>query len=203
MNLVKIAAVKTYKQWKFHFLLTRMGRIIKMNFIHPVTKNTRQQLTLFVDKQQAAAIEYIRRKFNPKQYQLIASHVTLCREDELHDMSYILARLQDPLPSITVQLGPVCRFQNGQGVLLPAAGSNASFHQLRNKLLKKDMEHIRLHHPHITLMHPRNSTCTDDIFKEIQSARLPACLTFKQVSLIEQTDGGKWQTIQTVNLTST
>jgi hypothetical protein len=49
---------------------------------------------------------------------------------------------------------------------------------------------------HITLMHPRNATCTDAIFEEIRAHALPAQITFNTVSLIEQVDGGPWRVLQ-------
>ena len=37
----------------------------------------RKQLTLFLDEDKAQSIESIRQRFNPKQYKLIKSHITL------------------------------------------------------------------------------------------------------------------------------
>lgn len=75
--------------------------------------NIRRQLTLFVDKKDAKEIENIRIRFNPIQYDLIKCHVTLCREDEIEDISAVLANLQklrhlkislwlDPLQDLTI-----------------------------------------------------------------------------------------------------
>jgi 2'-5' RNA ligase superfamily len=167
-------------------------------------KQTRQQLTLFISKEDSGAIESIRKKYNPEQYQLIGSHVTLCREEELADAAIVLGNLQyAQLSAITIQFGAVTRFDNGKGVLIPASGNNEAFHQLRQKLLAKTAEPLRRPEPHITLMHPRNSTCTDGIFAAIQSAKLPACLTFNKISLIQQIDGGKWEIQKAFSLTST
>ena len=83
------------------------------------------------------------------------------------------------------------RFDNDKGVLLPASGDNEQFHQLREKVLITSNKPVRRHEPHITLMHPRNSTCNDRFFEEIQSVNLPTCLKFDTVSLIEQLDGGR------------
>lgn len=147
------------------------------------------------------AIESIREKYNPKQFQLIDSHVTLCREDELVDLEKILDKLQNhSLSPITLKFAGVRRFDNGKGVLLPAAGNSEAFHQLRKKLLPTTNEPIHRPEPHITLMHPRNSTCTDEIFAAIQSSKLPEDLTFGQVSLIQQTDGGAWVIINSFQL---
>lgn len=160
-------------------------------------KNTRQQLTLFVDKNDAGEIESIRKKFNPEQQQLISSHVTLCREDEIEHIEKVLDNLQKLNAStIIIHFGKAIRFDNGKGVLLPASGDNEQFDRLRLKILTGLDIKVRRHEPHITLMHPRNSTCTDEIFKTIQLMNLPTSLSFDVVSLIEQVDGGQWQLIK-------
>jgi len=166
-------------------------------------KNTRQQLTLFVDKKDAIEIEIIRKKFNPRQQQLIDSHVTLCREDEIANIDKVLENLQNlDTPPITIQFGQATRFDNNKGVLLPASDDNEQFHQLRKKILTALNIPIRRHEPHITLMHPRNSDCTDETFEEIKSVSLPTSLKFDTVSLIEQIDGGQWQIINRFDLKS-
>lgn len=38
---------------------------------------------LFIEDEEAEEIEKIRKTFNPEQYALIKSPITLCREDEL------------------------------------------------------------------------------------------------------------------------
>jgi 2'-5' RNA ligase len=166
-----------------------------------VDKNIRQQLTLFVEKKDAVEIESIRKKFNPRQQQLIDSHVTLCREDEIENIDKVLDDLQNlDTSTITIEFGSVTKFDNDKGVLLPASGDNEQFHQLREKVLITSNKPVRRHEPHITLMHPRNSTCTDKAFEEIQSVKLPTYLKFDTVSLIEQVDGGRWQITKTFNL---
>lgn len=166
-----------------------------------MNKNIRQQLTLFLDKKDAIEIESIRRRYNPKQQQLIDSHVTLCREDESANINEILDNLHKlDISIITIQFGPVIRFDNNRGVLLPASGENEEFHELRKKILGVSNGLIRRHEPHITLMHPRNSNCTDKDFETIKSFNLPKNLKFHHVSLIEQIDGGKWQIINKFNL---
>ncbi len=163
--------------------------------------NIRQQLTLFVDKKDAHEIESIRKKFNPGQQQLIDSHVTLCREDEIANIDKVLDNLQNlDIPAITIQFGQPIRFDNNKGVLLPASGYNEQFHHLREKVLIGLSIQVHRHEPHITLMHPRNANCTHEIFEEIQTVTLPVSLKFDTVSLIEQIDGGQWQIIKTFNL---
>ncbi len=165
-------------------------------------KNIRQQLTLFVDKKDASEIESIRKKFNPKQQQLIDAHVTLCREDEITNIDKVLDNLHNlDISTITIQFGQATRFDN-KGALLPASGDNEQFQQLRKKILTALNMPMRRHEPHITLMHPRNSNCTDETLEEIKSVNLPTSLKFDTVSLIEQIDGGQWQIINRFNLKS-
>jgi hypothetical protein len=92
----------------------------------------RIQLTLFADEQDAVLIETIRKTFNPVQYGLIKCHVTLCREDELVRLEEVMNNLAGAVhPSITVNFGKAIRFENGRGVMLPGAGENLPFHELR------------------------------------------------------------------------
>lgn len=161
----------------------------------------RRQLTLFVDDRQSAAIESIRQKFNPQQYRLIKAHVTLCREDEIESIESVLYNLINlVLPKISIRFGRATRFSDGHGVLLPAIENLHSFRTLRKLILQGIIEAPRIHEPHITLMHPRNSTCTDDIFQQITQIILPATILFDKVSLIEQVEQGPWKTIQEFEL---
>lgn len=154
----------------------------------------RSQLTLFVPE--ASAIEAIRRQYNPVQHSLIEAHVTLCREDELLDIEKVLQNLEQlDFPFITIRFGKPERFDDGNGLLLPAPEENTLFQVLRKAVLKGVIEQPRNHHPHITLMHPRNSICTDELFLEISKQELPDSIQFDSISLIEQVDGGKWKLI--------
>jgi 2'-5' RNA ligase len=164
-------------------------------------KNIRRQLTLFADKKDAEEIENIRKRFNPEQYHLIDSHITLCREDEIENIAVVLDNLQHlNAAKITIQFGELTRFNNSLGVLLPALDDNEQFHQLRLQVLAGLSMTVRRHQPHITLMHPRNSICTDEIFKTIQEFNLPTSLTFNNISFIEQVDGGQWRTLKIYKL---
>ncbi len=167
-------------------------------------KNIRRQLTLFVNPKDADDIENIRKKFNPIQYKLIDCHVTLCREDEIQNIAVVLDNLHHlGSTKITILFGRVTRFDNGLGVLLPALADNKQFHQLRLKVLKGLGMTERRQEPHITLMHPRNSICTNEIFKTIEQNNLPASLTFDNISFIEQVNGGQWQTLKVFQLSTT
>ena len=158
---------------------------------------TRKQLTLFIEQQDAENIEQIRQQFNPIQSGLIKSHVTLCREDEIENLEQVIRNLHRLTKTeIIIEFGQVTRSDNGKGVLLPAKGDNTDFQDIRKQILFESSSNPRKQEPHVTLMHPRNSTCTDEIFEEIKKIRLPVKLTFKRITLIEQNDGGQWSPIQ-------
>lgn len=155
-------------------------------------RSGRAQLSLFVPAEQATIIEQVRRQYNPVQYALIPAHVTLCREDELTSLEAVLKNLEQLVfPAFAIAFNSPVRFDNGKGLLLPAI-DNTIFQDLRKLVLKGVADQPRIHAPHLTLMHPRNSTCTDLLFKEIQSIPLPESFHFKQISLIEQVNGGPW-----------
>lgn len=161
----------------------------------------RRQLTLFVEKADRTYIEEVRRAFNPQQSELINSHVTLCKEDEIEDLSRVLNNLtQLKQKMISINFGEVIRFDNGKGVLMPATKDNEAFNELRQKVLNGSVGNPRQYEPHLTLMHPRNSICTQEIFEQIQKVPLPTQLCFKTISLIEQFNGGQWKILKTFEL---
>lgn len=163
-------------------------------------KKTRRQLTLFVDKKHSQEIENIRRQFNPEQHKLIDSHVTLCRENEIENINIVLENLKQlNTNKINIRFGQVAKFDNGIGVLIPAFGNNEQFDLLRSKILK-GLNTVQKQEPHITLMHPRNSTCTDEIFEIIKKSALPTNLVFDTISLIEQINGKQWQVLKNYKL---
>jgi 2'-5' RNA ligase superfamily len=165
-----------------------------------VINSIRRQLTAFVEQKDAENIEHIRQAFNPRQYELIKSHVTVCREDEITELEHVIQNLtrltHSPHPDIVIEFGRAMRFDNGNGVLLPAKRGIAEFQELRRRILRGVHDNPRHQEPHITLLHPRNSTCTDDIFAQIEATPLPTTLALRTVSLIEQVDGGRWETLQ-------
>ena len=100
-----------------------------------------------------------------------------------------------------VAFGEIIRFAEGKGVLIPAEGENKAFHELRKMVLAGIVEPPRAHQPHITLMHPRNSTCTNEIFARLKQYSLPTKLYFNRISWIEQKAGGKWNILQEFRIT--
>ena len=163
--------------------------------------NKRRQLTLFIDSNAAATIEQLRRQFNPLQYALIKAHVTLSREDELNPIEKVMSNLMmlhnEP---VSIEFGKPIRFSENNGVLIPAIGTNESFQELRKNILKDIVEEPRRHEPHITLMHPRNSTCTDILFEQISKFSFPNIIQFKKISLVEQEMGKQWQLVKEFEL---
>lgn len=161
----------------------------------------RLQLTLFVDEDISGMIEKIRKEFNPLQFGIIKSHVTLCREDELDPVKQVIQNLERlSYNSFSIHFGPVIQFCDDKGVLMPATGKNEAFHQLRKLILEKTVQHPRNHEPHITLMHPRNSTCTESIFQQIEKIKLPDRIAFNRISLIEQQGESKWKILEEYTL---
>jgi len=166
-----------------------------------VTK-TRKQLTLFLDEKESDTIEYIRQKFNPQQYKLIKSHITLCKEDEIEAIDVILDNLiyLNTVP-FTLKTIKIKQFPAGKGVMIPINDEDHYFKKLRESVLYGTTSDIRDHQPHITLMHPRNSTCSDAIFEELKKIPIPQKVTISSISLIEQEIGEEWKVIKVYDLT--
>lgn len=164
-------------------------------------KLKRIQLTLFVEEKDSAAIEQVRSTFNPEQYDLIKSHVTLCKENELTEMDKVIQNIlsldQD---TIKINFGAAVRFSEYKGVLMPAIGANEHFHAVRKLILKSIIDDPVIQEPHITLIHPRNGNCTYEIYEEIKRIRLSNSLRFNKISLIEQVNGGKWKVLNEFEL---
>jgi 2'-5' RNA ligase len=167
--------------------------------------NTKRiQLTLFIPENDTDTIESVRKKYNPLQYALIKSHVTICREDELVEIEKVILNVENlNQSSIDINFGEVIRFDNEKGLMLPTIGDNKTFQILREKILTGIIQEPRKHEPHITLMHPRNSTCTDEIFKEVKDYNFPNKITFNKISLIEQEMGMPWKIVKVFELKST
>jgi 2'-5' RNA ligase len=156
----------------------------------------RTQLTLFVPAAAAFEIERVRAAFNPVQHRLIRSHMTLARDEEVADRVRVLAALAGlRRPPVTLRFDPPVRFSDGAGALLPGTDDRGDFAALRRAVLANGASEPRPHPPHITIMHPRNSTCTDALFAELVGFAWPARVAFDHVALIEQVDGEPWQTL--------
>lgn len=153
----------------------------------------RRQASLYLRDQ--FQIESIRLRYNPVQACLIPAHVTLCREDEVVDWDALRKRLESFRPfemSFTFDT-PV---RQDSFVFLPVSAGLDSFHKFRRIILS---EQARMQTPHVTLIHPRNGFCTDEIFVDILAAfPSPFQYTFREVMLIEQEDGGPWRVLSCI-----
>lgn len=161
----------------------------------------RKQLTLFLDDHYATEIEKIRKKYNPVQFNLIRSHVTLCREEELENLDQVKLNLSSlDVDSMKINFDHLIRFSQQNGVMISSKTNNHEFNHLRQLVLKGCNAEINHSEPHITLMHPRNSICTDEIFKDIRKVKIPESVIFKEISLIQQVDGNKWKILETFQM---
>lgn len=153
---------------------------------------TRRQASMYLPD--VAEIEELRLRYNPLQARLIPAHVTLCREDEVDDWLVVQTRIKRLLPiQMTIGFGRAVR--HGDLVYLPAVSGIEQFDQLRIQLLAPGFKKVRSQSPHVTIIHPRNGRCTDDIYGEIVERLQPFSWTFREISLIEQTNGGPWAPI--------
>lgn len=154
----------------------------------------RRQATLYIPAPYDTPVESIRARFNPAQHALIQAHVTLCREDEVADSRDVAFRLKSIGPlAVTLAFGPPVR--DHDLVYLPVIGSTASFDALRESLLARPDLVVRPHTPHITLIHPRNGTCSDSALAAIAREHVPFQVTFRRATLIVQVDGGPWRNL--------
>lgn len=161
---------------------------------------TRRQLTLFIPKKDSKIIESLRSTFNPIQKELIDAHITLCREDEIENLEKILENLENlKFPPIKLTIDKPTRFSEGKGVFLTIKESH-TFDELRKKILDNIIPAPRKQEAHITIMHPRNSSCNDETFKKISEVEFPKEIEFNEISLIEQKNERKWNVLKTYNL---
>ncbi|MDT0559552.1 2'-5' RNA ligase family protein [Ichthyenterobacterium sp. W332] len=161
----------------------------------------RKQLTLFLDEKESKIIETVRKKYNPRQYELIKSHITLCREDEIEDIRHIKRNLENlDVYKFVLLTNGLIRFSGGKGLLISIIDKEQKFQKLRELVLQNEVSNPREHIAHITIMHPRNSICDDTKFKEIQNFELPKKLGISKISLIEQEIGKEWKTLKAYEL---
>jgi 2'-5' RNA ligase len=158
-------------------------------------------LTLFLPECSSLEIEKCREKFNYEQFQLIKAHITLCREDEIEQLEEIKINLNKlSFNSFDLEIGKPTQFCDQNGVLIPIVGNDKIFHSLRAEVLNGIIDFPRIHKPHITLMHPGNSSCTPNIFKAIKNLNFPNKIQLSKISLIEQNLGGRWYILEEYRL---
>lgn len=153
----------------------------------------RRQATLFFNNA-PPALTHSRHRYNPVQADLIPAHVTLCREDEVVDWLAFKQRVAS-LTRVELELKFGRPIRNGNSVLLPAIEGMEAFVSLRRNLLSDGTSEPRPMNAHVTIIHPRNGTCTDEIFEEILQLLQPFQWTFNEIAVIEQQNGGPWQVL--------
>jgi hypothetical protein len=159
-------------------------------------KISRTQLTLFVPAPWGTQLDSFRRVLDPAQASLIASHVTLCREDEIAELdpSSIFARVASWQHGPAVlDFGLPQRF-SGHGVLLPCVNGSERFQALRKWLLQD--QGARAHEAHITLAHPRNTRSPSNTDATLEGCPRALHLAFPSVALIEQEQGSNWAVVR-------
>lgn len=162
--------------------------------------NIRKQLSLYVPAEAAREIEVVRELVDPIQHNLIPAHITLCREDELHELAAIKARLAHvSLKPITLRFGTPEIF-SGHGLLLNCIDGEDEFRSLREYLLAS--KNIKNQRPHITLAHPRNPKSPGNSLSN--TSRLPEMIeiTFPTIYLIEQAGNEPWWVLEKYELSS-
>lgn len=162
----------------------------------------RHQLTLFLPEAASQLVEQVRAVVDPVQAALIPPHVTLVRDDELNQVSSesFTGRLDRPV-DLTTSLeltfgGPSPSVDHG--ILMPCTSELTEFQSLRCRLFRelqsKPMK------AHITLAHPRNPRAVGNTPQNLQPLANGLTIRFRQLALIQQTDGQPWVTLKTVNL---
>lgn len=143
------------------------------------------------------AIEAVRWQYNPVQANLIPAHVTLCREDEVQDWERLTERAMSLMPmDLVLGFGRPMR-QDGL-VAMPVVSGVETFDAIRERLLSEGGVRPRRHTPHLTLIHPRNGTCSDAEFEALSNRLTPFVARFDRIHWIQQRDGGVWSNIQCV-----
>ena len=168
-----------------------------------MSESYRTQLTLFVNSPESQIIDKIRERYNPIQYSLIKPHITLCREEEIINIEKVTKNLENlKFEAFSLELGKPTRFNDANGLYLPIVGNSEKYFQLRKLILNEVFETISNPLPHITIMHPKNSSCSNEIFNQIISFNIPQLVNFSCVSLITQRNNEKWITVKEFHLLS-
>jgi len=155
---------------------------------------------MYVPAAEGARLESLRQELDPVQAALIPAHVTLCREDEIVQLSdsEVEARLPDySAKPLTLSFGPPVIFQ-GHGILLPCVAGEREFHELRSRVLGTST--IRRHAPHITLAHPRNPPSANRSLADAMRLPYPMLYNFVTIASIEQIGDAPWRVLRVFTL---
>jgi len=138
-------------------------------------------------------VDVVRAKHDSKQHSIIPAHATLCRDEEVDQWDIISPRI-NAIEQIEVDftLGDP-ELDDGGVIFLPILDGKQAFDDLRTELLGPI---YKQGFPHITIVHPRNVVATPDMLAEIRASALPDRVVLTEVVLIEQIDGGVWNTLE-------
>ena len=161
----------------------------------------RLHLTLFLDPMESMVIEYIRKRFNPEQFRLIPAHITLCRENELEDLTRIKHVLETlDFEEFDLSLGEIREISAELGVWVTLLDPQGKVPQLREMILGGASPSAGNFTPHITLMHPMNSKLNRQKVETIKEVELSGMIRISRISLIEQQEDQIWKTLEEYQL---
>jgi 2'-5' RNA ligase len=162
--------------------------------------SSRVQLTLFAAGSAAERIEAVRQSLDPVQFNLIAAHVTLCRDDELEGVNVAALKQRLSMPevrSLALTFGTPEPFST-HGILLPCVSGEEHFQALRRLVLGSVTG--RRQSPHITLAHPRNPKSAGNSLAAASNLGQGTTIRFGSVCLIEQVGASPWQVTERFDL---
>lgn len=158
----------------------------------------RRQLSMYAPNGSAKEIEKVRKVVDPIQSSLIPAHVTLCREDELQELSQLKEILNKiDFEPLTLTFGKVEIFSS-HGLLLNCIEGEDRFRLMREYLLGS--KNIRNQKPHITLAHPRNPKSIGNSLNNTVSLPEVIKITFPTIYLIEQEANNPWYLLEQFEL---
>ena len=162
----------------------------------------RHQITLFLPEAASRLVEPIRAVVDPVQATLIRAHVTLVRDDELPQISpkMFTERLGQPIdwtsPLELTFGGPLPSVDHG--ILMHCTSELTEFQSLRCRLFRELLS--KSMNAHITLAHPRNPKAAGNTPQNLRPLANGLTIKFRQLAMIQQTDGQPWVTLKTVDL---
>jgi 2'-5' RNA ligase len=125
-----------------------------------VTGLREHHATLFLPAAAAAAIEAVRREWDPAMAAQIAAHVTLVYPQEAPQADLLAERLRFACVSAApfrLRLGAIaCWERPEEGVYVEVDDVDGGYRRLREALLRPPFQAVAFT-PHVTLIHPRTS----------------------------------------------
>jgi len=112
-----------------------------------------------------AHLEQLRSDLDPTFANRISLHATLIYDDEAPDVDLLIARLRAAaarMPSLTLSLGQLVRFDRPADGLYATATASAGFWRIRDQVLRPPFSSRGPSlQPHVTIVHPRRVSAID------------------------------------------